>query len=250
MKIHLVALTTLTLFAPVSGFAQKSAPTRKVQASAEAVKILDRYILVTGGTAAYAKIKSTQVEGQMKMEAVGMSGEFTMLTKEPNKFLMTQKMANVGESRAGYDGKVGWSKDPLSGFRFLKGKELLDMQLQSDLGATVKWDKLYKKIELKGKQTIAGSPAYKLVMTPKSGNNVTQYYDVASGLLVRMDTLSQTPQGTFNIEMYFSDYTPIDGVKTPYTVKMKMVTFDILMKIVSVKNNVSIPNSKFAPPKQ
>ncbi len=250
MTIRFYALTGLLMFVPLTAQAQKkeTAPA-KALASAEAVKILNRYVEVTGGVAAYSKIKTTQITGQMKIEAQGITGDFTILTKEPGKFLMTQKMASLGEFKAGFDGKTGWANDPLGGFRLLKGKELLDTQLQSDLSATLKWDKLYKKIELKGKEKVGNSLAYKLVMTPKSGNVVTQYYDVASGLLVRTDTISESPQGTFPTQMVFSDYLPVDGVKIPRTIQLKMGPIDASMKILSVKNNLPLSDSTFAPQK-
>ena len=247
--LALVSAVSLSPFAPLPAHAQKGATAQKAQASPEAVKILNRYIQVTGGAAAYAKVKTQQMTGKLELKAMGLSGAVTILTKEPNKFFMSQSIGGAGETKVAFDGKTGWSKDPLGTFRILKGKELVEARLQADTSATVKWEKLYRKIELKGKEAVNGSPAYKLVLTPKSGNTITQYYDVASGLLVRTDTVAVSPQGTFPTETYLTDYRVVDGVKIPFLTRIKLAAYEVTMTISSVKNNLAIPDSKFAPQK-
>src|SRR5579871_2809901 len=77
-------------------------------------EVMDKYIAATGGRAAYAKIKSTVVKGTLEVAPQGLKGTFSASAKAPNLLVVTQNIDGIGEIRQGYDGKTGWSQDPLT----------------------------------------------------------------------------------------------------------------------------------------
>ncbi len=49
------------------------------------------------------------------------------MAARPNKLLRKVEIPSVGHVESGYDGKVGWSIDPLAGPSLLTGRELSEI---------------------------------------------------------------------------------------------------------------------------
>jgi len=61
-------------------------------------------------------------------------------------------------------------------------------------------------MEVKGKQTIGDKEAYLVEATPEIGSPDKMYFEVATGLMIRVDTERSSPQGVVNIETSMKDY--------------------------------------------
>ena len=215
-----------------------------------AEQVLERFIEATGGRAAYDKVKSSVQRGTMELTAQGMKFEFETYIKPPNKILVVQRMPAIGEIMKGYDGKIGWSKDPINGLRELKGAELALLKREAAQNAVQRWREFYKKVELVGTKKVGTGTAYVVRLVPTEGKPITHYYDTKTGLLVRLDVVVESPQGSFATESYPSDYRVVDGIKAPFTIKVKSPVGDMVAHVSEVKNNVEIDDSKFAKPSE
>ena len=233
-----MALTSAA-FMPVAQ-AKRATPT--------VAQILDDYIAATGGRAAYDKIKSSEVSGTLELVAQKIKGSIEVKQKAPDKFYTAQTIAGIGKLEQGYDGKTAWARDPINGGRILAGAELAQAQLQARLNSTLQWKQLYPKAELLGERTVAGARAYAVRLTPVNGRPTTQFYDIKTKLMVRQDQTADSPQGAVPTESYFSDYKTVDGVKAPFAMRLVQAGTEITVKMTSIKNNVTIPDSVFAVP--
>src|ERR1700742_125021 len=70
--------------------------------------ILDKYVEVTGGKAAYAKIHREISTGTMTLGAMGIKGQLTAYQAEPNKQLVEINIEGVGKIQEGTNGDVAW----------------------------------------------------------------------------------------------------------------------------------------------
>jgi zinc protease len=233
----LAGLIALGLMAPV-------AEAGKGKMTAE--QIIEKSIQAVGGRAAMSKIKSTVMKGTLQMQ--GVSGNFEVYQKAPNKYLFVQNLQGVGELKQGFDGKVGWAHDPFSGIRNLEGAELEMTKREATHNAALYWKQLYKKVELLGTRKVGSGTAYAIRMTPTKGKPVTQYFDTKNFLLVRVDVVVESPQGTIATETYFSNYRPVNGVKTPFMLKQRVSSIEVTLQVTEVKNNVPISDSIFKKP--
>jgi hypothetical protein len=252
-RISLLALClacVAVVLPPVLAKAPRSrTASRKAKPSITAAQVMEKSIEVTGGRKAYEKIKTTVLRGTMEMVGQGLNIQFECRTKTPDKALLIVQIPGVGESRQGYDGKVGWSQDPIFGLRELSGSELAELKRQAaDPTSNIKWRELYKKEELVGTKKIGSRTAYEVRLTPTTGKPITHYYDTKTFLLLRMDIVAESPQATFSVESYLSDWRVVDGVKIPHVVKISSPVGDIVMRASEVKNNVKIDDSEFAKP--
>lgn len=212
---------SLISLAPIAASAQKT-PT--------ADEIINAYIVATGGKAAYGKITSSIMTGEIEVVAQKIRGTVTVKAKAPDKFLLVQELAG-NKFEVGYDGKIGWARDPLHGLRTLEGKELEQIKDSATFNATLNWKQRYSKTEVLGIRKVNGADAYAIRLTSKQGTPTTQFYDVKTKLLVRSDSNAATPEGSLPTETYTSDYRSQDGVKVPFTIRQLASNVEAVMKM-------------------
>ena len=223
------------------------APTKKPLPSA--ATILDKYIEVTGGKAAYAKIKSTTMTGTISITAQGLKGTVEVQAKAPNKFYTAQTFDQIGKTEVGFDGKIGWQKSPFQGLQETKGMEFAQLREQSLFNSPLYWRQQYAKVEVIGVRQVEGKDAYVVRLIPKNGKPTIQYYDTETFYIVRSDTIQESPQGSIPVESYLSDYRAVDGVKTAFHVRSRLAATEIVTDITELKNNVPVADSIFLKPK-
>lgn len=235
-------LVALAALAPAAAFADP--PKRTAE------QILDRAVAATGGRAAYARIRSTEARGTISLTAQNIKGSYVIRAKAPNKFVTTQTIQGIGETAQGFDGKIGWAKDPFLGLRTLAGEELAQMRDQAAFNADTRWKAIYPKVEALGIGKVGETPAYRVRLTPKQGAPQVRYFDAKTFLLLRVDTIVVSPQGKIPTESYLSDYRVVDGVKVPFKTRQVVPnTAEVELLMTSVRNNVPIPDAAFALPK-
>lgn len=209
---------------------------------------MDNYVEVTGGAAAYAKVHNMILKGTTSMPAMGLKGAMTIYSAAPNKTSMSAELAGVGKIIEGSDGTNAWSFSAMQGPQLKKGEELADSLREAIFSKEAEWRQVYSSAELTGVEDVEGKPAYKVMLTPKSGKPETQYYDKASGLLVRHQSIRKTAFGDIPVDVLLSDYRKDCGVKLPHALLQTVVAQKLETHIDSVECNAEIPAAAFAPP--
>jgi len=207
--------------------------------------ILDKYVEVTGGRAAYEKIQTEIETGTLELTTMGLSGALTTYRSMPDKTYTVIEFAGMGKAEEGYNGQVAWSIRPGQGAHIKEGEERAVASRTATLHGQTHWQELYKKAELAGSEDVAGKPCYKIVLTPKEGAPETRYYDKSSNLLVKITVPITTSEGTANVESTLSDYRDEGGILMPHTIAQKLPNLDILIKFASVRYNADIPDSRY-----
>ena len=211
-------------------------------------QILEKNVDAVGGKAALEKITTREVKGVFEIPAMGASGTFTAWAKAPNKAATTIDVPGFGVIQNAFDGTSAWEDNPMTGMRDLAGPELAARKRDSTFQRELKLKELYDKIEVKGRQKIGDKDVYVLEATPAEGKVEKLYFDVQSGLLVRLDAERESPQGSATVETSFENYKEVDGIKVPFALKQVMPQFTIELKFDEVKHNVEIEDAKFAKP--
>ena len=210
--------------------------------------VLDNYVAVTGGAAAYGKLHNMVMKGSMVMPAMGIKGAVTIYAAEPNKVSMSTDLAGVGKITEGSDGTNAWSFSAMQGPQLKKGEELTDSLREALFHKETEWKTVFTSAELSGVEDVDGSPAYKVVMTPKNGKPETQYYDKASGLLVRHQSIRKTAFGDIPVDVSVSDYRQECGIQVPHAVSQTVAGQKLDLKIDTIECNSQIPGDAFQPP--
>jgi hypothetical protein len=194
------------------------------------------------------KITSRVATGTFELSTMGLKGEIEIYVNAPNKTLTIQHLSGVGKILDGFDGKIGWSQNPMVGLREKSGAELAVIARSSDIHAPVKTRQLYSKLEFKGIEKVENRETYVILATPAEGAPVKMYFDTQTGLMARTDTDLEIPEGRFHIETTTDDYREVDGVKVAFTLRQESSMGSAVIKLIEVKHNVAIDDAKFNKP--
>jgi hypothetical protein len=214
-----------------------------------AKEIIERFIEVTGGRAAYEKITNRQQTGAMEVPLQGVKGTTSMIQAAPNKMMMQVDLGGFGRQRMGTDGEVAWSVDTINGARILEGEERVSTLRQATFNSELHWETLFKDVKAESEEMVDGQPAYVVTMVATDGQKLTNFYDKESGLLVKSATIAKNQMGDMPVQSAFTDYRDVDGLKIAHkTIIDGAMGIQIVMTIDTVKLNSELPADAFALP--
>ena len=201
------------------------------------------------GLANAAKIRSVQMAGTISSPAQGLQGRYEAFYKSPNKMLVKLNIQGLGEVQQGYDGKVGWEKNPMTGLRELQGAELAQMRQSAQMGASNDLRKTLRNPKLAGQERVGNRDAFVITAQTTAGTPIKVYIDAQRYLPLRMDMEAATPQGKLNIATFLEDYRRIDGIMYPFTTRQSTAGIEAVQKIERVRHNVPVSDALFRKPK-
>jgi hypothetical protein len=249
-----LSFSWLLLFPLIAAGARELATIERLssrQSLPSAAEVLDHYIDVTGGKAAYEKLQNQVISGSVEFVEAGFKGKTAEYRSAPNKVYRVVDLAGVGKVEAGSDGRIAWELTSETGPRIKAGEEGAAALREANFNASLRWRELYDKVEFLGEESIEGQSCYRIVLTPKAGKPVTQYYDKKSGLLAKIVMTTLTPtMGEVPSETVLSDYKIEGGILVPHDLKRKVLSQQILTHIESVQFNTEIPKDRFDLPEQ
>ena len=214
---------------------------KKVPEGVTVDQVLNKYIDAVGGKDNLLKINDETLKMTGTMQ--GMNIVITMSRKAPNKFYQLIDFG-VGQQKTVFDGIKG-KTSAMGQEQELTGDQLESIKIEAEMRAFLDYAKYGIKTELTGMEKINDKDAYKVTLTMPTGKKSTQYYDVASGLLVRQITTADTPQGSFTSTIDMDDYRDVQGVKLPYKLIQSTPMGSIELTTSAVEINKSIDDSLF-----
>jgi len=226
----------LGIFAPVWCAAAEDLPSGK--------DVLDRYIEVTGGRAAYAKVNTRLVKATMEVKPMGMKGSITTYEERPNKVHAVIEIEGMGKVERGCDGDVFWEVNPMTGPRIVDGEER-DMMLLLARFDPSDYADMFDGIECVGTEDIDGDTCYKVVMTPKKGPALTAYYSKESGLGVKTTIVAKSQFGEMAIDILGQDFKDVGGILMPHRVIQEVMNTEVHVVMESIEPNAEIPPGEF-----
>jgi hypothetical protein len=253
-----LAVTSLVLLFPFFSQAQPAQQVQKspgVQPKSSANtpsvdQVISKYVLAIGGVAAYQKLTSRVIKGTFTItDTQNLPSTFEAYEKAPNKSLVVLNFPGVGIIREGYNGVIGWSQEPQEEVRVMTGAELASTKIDADFYKDVRLREIFPSLIFKGTEKVGDKLTHKLEGISKDGYSETMYFDIESGLLVRTDSVEDSPAGKIVLEIHYEDYREIDGIKIPFAAHHRSPELSIIFKISEVKHNGPIEDARFEKPK-
>lgn len=214
----------------------------------KAATILDKYIEVTGGKAAYQKLHSQMESGTFELPAMGVKGTVTMYRAEPDLSYTEIVLEGIGKMQDGSDGKVAWSNNPMQGPHIKEGAERAQSMQSEHFNGELNWRDIYKTAETTGIEAVDGKDCYKVVLTPAEGSPVTHFYDKESGLLLKFSIVSQTAMGEIPADSFPGDYHKEGDFLMAHKIRQTAAGQEFIITVDTVKFNPEIPKDRFALP--
>lgn len=250
-----ILVLALLLAASYTAFAQtpaSSKPGEPVTPAAAADNpsaddILARYVQAIGGTAAWEKLHSRTSLGTIEIPAMKISGTVMIHEKAPDKSLIAVIIAGSA-FRQGFDGTNGWSDDPQNGLQAKSGAELLEAKRDADFYHPLDLHKLYAKFTVAGTEKIDAHDAYLVEATLPEGGADKMYFDMQSGLVVRVVSQHHMDGHVSTFTEDIGDYREVDGIKLPFTIHQSSAESSFTIKFGDVLHNVDLDDAEFAQP--
>ncbi|HSL20445.1 MAG TPA: hypothetical protein VK886_02850 [Vicinamibacterales bacterium] len=209
--------------------------------------IIDRFVEATGGREAIAKHSSRRALGRISMPAQGVEGNLELLAARPDLMRLRMSIPGVGEIQSGYDGKIGWSLNPLTGPMVLQGKSLEQMKADADFDASLHSDKQYKVLETVERTTFEGRPAYRVRAVRITGDEDFEFFDTETGLMLGSMVTRESPMGPVKATHVTSDYREFGGTKIASKIVQKLMGTEQIITITEVHFD-AVDKAAFAPP--
>jgi zinc protease len=244
-------LASICVFTAAAQDAAKPATPSKTQAAAAlptADQVLDHYVRAIGGRAAWLKLNSRVSKGTIEIPAMNnLTGTVEIHEKAPNFMLAVINLGGAAFEQ-GFDGSIGWSNNPQNGLRELAGGELDDARREANFYHALDLRKNYTKMTVTGIEKVDDHDAYAIEATRSEGSPDKMYFDTQTGLLVRSVNQRYTPDGVTEFQADVDDYTEVDGVKLPFTVRQTGASATFIIRFTEVHHNLQLADNQFAKP--
>lgn len=178
------------------------------------------------------------------MSLQGMTIDAIMYQKAPDKFRMTMSMGGNVLSDTRFDGTVG-KTNGMQGEQVVEGKQLENLQTQSQFMPELKYDELGYSLQLKSIEMIDGKETYMIEVVHPGSGIAYDYYDTKSWLKIREDKVEETPDGSMVQTTILSDYQDVDGILYPHKLDLSIGPQQISGTVESITLNAGIENSIF-----
>ncbi len=207
-------------------------------------QILGKYLQAVGGRDALEKV-STRVMVGTRTASEGWSAPLEVYQKAPNKILTTYKLGSAFYT--GFNGTVGWFQSN-RGLREAEGQNLIRLKQEAEFTPLTLRDG-YQNLRVIGKQPVGDRQAYVVQGTPKGGRSLERFFfDMESGLLLRISARDATPLGPLPEETDFDDYRDVGGVKLPFTILHLSADHSYRDVYSEITQNVQIDDTRFDKP--
>lgn len=213
-------------------------------------QVLDKYIQAIGGAPQLAKVTSFVAKGTYEgYETSSEKVPVEIFAGAPNQ-LTTVVHTQHGDSVSTYDGTHGWiaASDKLMRTLPLSGGDLQGAKLDAYLSFPAGIKREFKWRTGFPSVSVDDRPVQVIQEVGGGETGAKLYFDKASGLLVRQVRYSDTPVGVIPMQIDYSDYREVAGVKLPFHLVITWTDGRSTIELSDVQPNVHIDAAKFATP--
>jgi ferredoxin len=207
-------------------------------------QVLDRYVQALGGRDALLKLTSRVRRGTVTNRA-GQSSPITL--EETSAGLFRATIASTPATSRASDGTSGWV-ETAGRIRDLDGVESANAGLPADLALGLRIKDGYSAVAVRAYDRVNGHDVIAVEGRRSPAVTETLYFDRTSGLLVRRMASLRTPLGHLPAQIDYDDYRPVDGIQTPFDVRITDWESVLVEKFAEVTFNQAIDATRFAKP--
>ena len=228
--------------AALFGAAELSAQTLPTPAQLAA-----RHDSAVGGRAALDSYKSLHLIGTFSLPAMGIEAPTEIMKIRPNVYFFRASLGQMGEMLSGYDGKNAWAVQPGQGPMVFTGEQAATLAEQADFYASFKDFSRYASVETLDETDFEGKRAYRIRITRKNGEVLTEYYDVATGLSLGGVSTIETPTGKAESTTVFAEYQQFGTLRLATRIIQRHPQFEAILVVKEVKFD-TLSEGAAAPP--
>jgi zinc protease len=209
---------------------------RKVEAAQSAdvtaTQIFQRYFQALGGEDKLKAVKTSRQKGSAEIQGMTID-MITIIDQANKKSVQSIQMAGQEMTRV-FVSPESATVSAMGQQQILEGNEKDDAQHSRYLISELGFLDQGLASEVEGIVNLEGTQVYKVKTTAKSGNLIRTYYDVKSGLRVRMESEST---GTTQ----FSDYKAFGGILFPTKLAIQSPGLPVTLMVEMSNIEIDVP---------
>lgn len=198
-------------------------------------ELFAKHVVAIGGEKVIKKYTKRTLIGKLLINAYGIKGALHIIAEAPNKMVTKIDLGQFGYNRSGFNGEIGWSMDPQSGNKVLKGEALQVLKEKSnffanslDLGKNATKTKTVELI------TDNNDEQYRVYIQNSKGEDSYIYFSKKTGLLTGIDSMELTPMGKVPTKVRLSNYVDLEGIKTARKISSTQNGVETIIEIDSI----------------
>lgn len=215
-----------------------------------AAQILDKYLQALGGADRVATLTSFVARGTYTgYGPEGFPRPVEIYAKAPNQKTIAVRDKESGDNITTFDGQGGgWQSAPFRPVPVLEyhGPELDSLRADAELTfpANVK----QALTNMRSSTDFINDRSLLVVQGSKGAALVTLYFDEETGLLTRLVRSTPSVVGRLPVQVDYSDYRDVAGVKMPFKFTMTWLDGRSNFELSEVRPNVAVEATRFARP--
>ncbi|WP_229251088.1 outer membrane lipoprotein-sorting protein [Emticicia sp. BO119] len=227
--------TAVAAFISVSGFAQT------------VDEIVDKHIAALGGADKLKSVNTMVAERSLSVQGMDIPNVSTLIV---NKAVRSESTVMGNSMVQAFDGTSAWMIRPtmMGGTgepEDMPADQLKQLKGQLDpFGPLFNYKEKGNKVELVGTEKVDKKDNYHLKVTTAGGDVLDQYIDAATYLI----TKTKTSANGQDVEISFSDYKDVDGIKIAYTMDIANQMGNLAFITNKIKFNSSVDEKVFKKP--
>jgi hypothetical protein len=176
-------------------------------------------------------------------------GPFEIIIEQPNKMLGKQTTPQ-GVTTEASNGSIGWSQTS-KGTTQMNEQTFKQFNAVATLFQVVKISDTAANGEVTRIAKVDDRDAYDVSIDGTATQSTHLFFDVETGLLVRVMTVTNTMLGPLNVQRDFLDYRDVGGLKLPFTIRTSDVaSFDTAVrKFSEIKIDSTVDDKVFEMPR-
>jgi hypothetical protein len=202
----------------------------------KALKLIDDFVEISGGRAAWEKLNSLTALGKAELKKAGavIEGDVEIYRKWPNKSAKVIKIDVLGEINEVFDGRESFVQTDFMG---TQKNELWtgEFDLAANFRELLDARKIYPAITYETSIVKDGRKLHLIKGVSKQGSEVYFAFDEATKMLVSRAGIATSA--------YYEDYRKVGQWMFPFKISESEMTY----KLTEVKPNAPVDDSRFAP---
>jgi len=228
---------------------------QQAKGAPSADQIFDKYLQALGGSQHLANLTTIAATGTMLGYGVGAEKQSLEIYAKAPSQRTTIIHSPEGDNITTLDGRSGWIAGPqIAGPEIpvpvltLTGGDLDGLKLEANLTFPASINQAFSQWRVGLQTEIDDHQAQVVQGSTPGGAFATLYFDVDSGLLIRVMRYTDSFVGRFPTQIDYSDYREVSGIKVPFRWTVVWLDGQQTFELTEVKSNVPIEATRFAKP--
>lgn len=209
--------------------------------------VVARFVQEIGGADAIGAITSYRAQGTFELTDQGIQGSLELMAARPARNVVRVTVPGIGEILSGFDGKVGWIINPVSGPSLMTGVALQQAEEEALFDAVLHPPSVTEEVSVVEQTVFNGHTSYKVRVLFASGRERFEYYDVGTGLKVGTEGIQETPQGSLPSTTFLRDYQEFGPLRQATQVIQRTLGIEQVFRFTSFEYD-QVPDDAFELP--